>query len=566
MTPLVLLCLAVPPADLVVVNGRIVTLDAKSTIVEALAVRDGRIVARGTSAAIKEYIGPRTQQIDARDKMILPGLYDSHAHPFGVVTTQIAAPPPVIRSLKEAFRVIAERAKTTAKGEWIVLRYVFPTRLDEARFPTRAELDAVAPAHPVLFHAGPAAMVNTAALKRSGITRHTKSPTGGMVVKDADGEPTGMIRNAYGLLRGVPREEDGAPRDKRLAGLRDLFARYNALGLTSIADRNGSSEGLRLYRQLAKDGQLTVRVNMARSFDANQTPEQAERKLKEYEAEGGPTGAGDDWVRIGPLKSFLDGGMLNGTAYMRRPWPPGPTYQITEKDYRGLLFIQPNRLRENIAVAARRKWQFTAHCAGEGAMDELLDAYEEVHRTVPLKDLRMCLTHANFPSKRNLERCRDLGVVADVQPAWLYKDGPTLAKVLGPERIRWFQPYKSWRAYTTIGGGSDHMLRYDPLDSTNPWHPWLGIWCAVTRQTERGGVLNADECLTREEALRMYTIDSAFICYEEKHKGTLEVGKLADFILVDRDVLRCKPAELRETVVLQTVVSGRVVYRKEGSE
>jgi hypothetical protein len=559
---LFLLCLAVPPADLVVVNGRIVTLDAKSTVVEALAVRDGRIVARGTTAAMKEYIGPRTQQIDAESKMILPGLYDSHVHPLGVVTTQIAAPPPVIRSLKEAFRVITERTRTTAKGEWIVLRYVFPTRLDEARFPRRAELDTVAPDHPVLFHAGPAAMVNTAALKRSGITRDTKSPTGGMVVKDADGEPTGMIRNAYGLLRGVPREEDAAPREKRLAGLRELFARYNALGLTSVADRNGSSEGLRLYRQLAKEGHLTVRVNMARSFDANQTTEQAERKLKEYEAEAGPTGAGDDWVRIGPLKSFLDGGMLNGTAYMRRPWPPGPTYQITEKDYRGLLFIQPARLRENLAVAARRKWQFTAHCAGEGAMDELLDAYEEVQRMVPLKDLRMCLTHANFPSKRNLERCRDLGVVADVQPAWLFKDGPTLAKVLGPERIRWFQPYKTWRAYTTIGGGSDHMLRYDPLDSTNPWHPWLGIWCAVTRQTERGGVLNAEECLTREEALRLYTIDSAFICHEEKHKGTLEVGKLADFLVVDRDVFNCTTAELRETVVLQTVVGGRVVYRK----
>jgi predicted amidohydrolase YtcJ len=539
-------------------------LDAKSTVVEALAVRDGRIVARGTTAAMKEYIGPKTQQMDAGGKRILPGLYDSHTHPLGAVTTQLAAPPPVIPSLKEAFRVIGERTRTTPKGEWIVLRYVFPTRLDEARFPTLAELDAVAPEHPVLFHAGPAAMINSAALKRSGITAETKSPRGGMVVKDERGQPTGMMRNAYGLLKGVPREGDAVPREKRMAGLRELFGRYNSLGLTSIADRNGSGEGLRLYQELARDGKLTVRVNMARSFDGNQTAEQAERRLKEYEAEtgGGPTGAGDDWVRIGPLKTFLDGGMLNGTAWMRRPWPPGPTYQITENDYRGLLFIQTERLREGITVAARRKWQFTAHCAGEGAMDELLDAYEDVNRTVPLKGLRMCLTHANFPSQRNLERCRDLGVVADVQPAWLYKDGPTLARVLGPERVRWFQPYKSWRKYTTIGGGSDHMLRYDPLDSTNPWHPWLGIWCAITRKTERAGVLNAEECLTREEALRLYTIDSAFICHEEKEKGTLEVGKLADFIVVDRDVLKCPADEVKDTVVLTTVVHGKVVYQR----
>jgi predicted amidohydrolase YtcJ len=175
----------------------------------------------------------------------------------------------------------------------------------------------------------------------------------------------------------------------------------------------------------------------------------------------------------------------------------------------------------------------------------------------------MCLTHANFPSKRNLERCKELGVVADVQPAWLYKDGPTLARVLGPERIRWFQPYKSWMAYTTIGGGSDHMLRYDPLDSTNPWHPWLGIWCAVTRKTERGGALVEDECLSREQALRLYTSGSAYICHEEKLKGTLEAGKLADFILVDRDLMKCPADNLKDTKVKLTVVGGKVVFKRD---
>ena len=150
--------------------------------------------------------------------------------------------------------------------------------------------------------------------------------------------------------------------------------------------------------------------------------------------------------------------MLNGTAYMRQPWPKGPTYQITEDDYRGLLFVKPEQLRMVVEEAAKRKWQMTAHTAGEGGMDVLLDAYEFVNRMTPIKDLRLCITHANFPSQRNLERCKKLGVVADVQPAWLYKDGTTLLNVLGKERIRWFQPYKSWLEYTTIGGGSDHML------------------------------------------------------------------------------------------------------------
>ena len=194
-------------------------------------------------------------------------------------------------------------------------------------------------------------------------------------------------------------------------------------------------------------------------------------------------------------------------------------------------------------------------------MDVLLDAYEFVNRITPIRDLRFCITHANFPSQYNLERCKKLGVCADVQPAWLYKDGNTLLKVLGPERMRWFQPYKSWLEYTTIGGGSDHMLRFDPFGSTNPWSPWLGIWETLTRTLERGGVLEPNEVLTREQALRLYTINNAYLNREEKEKGSLEVGKLADLIIVDRDVLTCPVNDIRDTKVLTTIVGGKVVYQ-----
>jgi predicted amidohydrolase YtcJ len=193
----------------------------------------------------------------------------------------------------------------------------------------------------------------------------------------------------------------------------------------------------------------------------------------------------------------------------------------------------------------------------------LLDAYDFVNRQHSIKDLRLCITHANFPSRENLERCRRLGVCADVQPAWLYKDGATLARVLGPARIRWFQPYKSWLKYTTIGGGSDHMIKLDPLESVNPWSPWLGMWEAITRQTERGPVLVPEERLTRKEALRLYTINNAYLHHEEKEKGTLEVGKFGDLIVIDRDFLSCPVAEIPQTRVLYTVVGGRVVYQRK---
>jgi predicted amidohydrolase YtcJ len=182
---------------------------------------------------------------------------------------------------------------------------------------------------------------------------------------------------------------------------------------------------------------------------------------------------------------------------------------------------------------------------------------------VPIKDRRFCITHANFPSEANLARCKRLGVCADVQPAWLYKDGATLEKVLGEKRIRWFSPYKSWLEHTVIGGGSDHMIKLDPLEATNPWSPWLGIWTAVTRQTERGGVLVADECLTREQAIRLYTINNAYLNHEEKEKGSLEVGKVGDLIVIDRDVLTCPAKEILTTKVLATVVGGKVVFERK---
>jgi predicted amidohydrolase YtcJ len=552
-------------AELVIRNAKIVTVDAQFSVTTAIAVRDGKIIALGDD--VNKVIGPDTKSIDAKGKLVLPGLYDSHVHPVGAALSEAGSPLPLLRSIPEVLEYIRKKAAETPEGKWIVIQYAFPTRLKEARFPTKAELDEAAPKHPVLYHAGPAGIANSLGLKISGVTRDTKNPPAGQVVKDAvTGEPTGMLRNAYGVLKGVPGDGEKVSPEKKREAVKKLLALYNENGLTSIADRNASRSDLDLYLSLQKENELTIRVNVARSFGTASNRDEAARKLDELvgkDGKGGPTGVGNEWVRIGPIKLFLDGGMLNGSAYMRKPWPRGETYQITEDDYRGLLFIQPEPLKAIVEEAARRKWAVTAHTAGEGAMDSLLDAYEFVDRLTPIRDLRFCITHANFPSQYNLERCKKLGVCADIQPAWLYKDGNTLLKVLGPERMRWFQPYKSWMEYTTIGGGSDHMLRFDPLDSTNPWSPWLGIWETLTRQLERGGVLEPNEKLTREQALRLYTINNAYLNREEKEKGSLEVGKLADLIVVDRDILTCPVDEIRDTKVLTTIVGGKVVYERK---
>jgi predicted amidohydrolase YtcJ len=555
------------PADLIVHKAHVVTVDAKFSAAEAVAVRGGRVVAVGTDADVLRLKGPDTRVIDAGGKTVLPGLYDSHVHPLGAALSEASGPMPVLRSVEEVLAHVRKKVAETPEGRWIVIRFAFPTRLKEARFPTRAELDAAAPRHPVLYHAGPAGVCNTAALLASGVTKETPDPPAGRIVRDpATGEPTGMLRNAYGVLKGVPSEGSDLTAAQKGEAVRKLFRAYNSFGLTSVGDRNASREALDLYYALKEAGELTVRVNVARSFDPTGAREAIARRLDGLpgkDGRGGPTGQGNEWVRVGPIKLFLDGGMLNGTAYMREPWPKGPAYQIVEDDYRGLLFIPPEQLKVVCEEAARRKWQVTAHTAGEGAMDVLLDAYEFVNRLTPIKDRRFCITHANFPSRHNLERCKALGVVADVQPAWLYKDGATQLDLFGPERMRWFQPYKTWLEYTTIGGGSDHMIRYDPIEATNPWSPWLGLWVVVTRRLERGGAHNPDECLTREQAVRLYTVNNAYLNHEEKEKGSLEVGKLGDLILIDRDLLTCPADDIRDTKVLFTVVGGKVVYERK---
>lgn len=551
--------------DLILHNGKIVTVDAKSRIAQALAVRGERIAAVGDDKTVLALKGAKTRIVDLEGRMVLPGLYDSHVHPTSAATSELTEPILLLRSLADVFAYVDKKARELPEGRWIVLRFAFPTRLKEGRFPTLAELDKVAPKHPVLYNAGPASVVNSMGLKVSGITRDTPNPPAGVIVRDPrTGEATGLLRNASGLLKGVP--GGGTARfEARRDAVKELFARYNAHGITSVADRNGSRDGLDLYQSLLDRQELTVRINVSRGVSPYGSREEIARRLDALpgkDKKGGPTGTGGIWLRIGPIKFFLDGGMLNGTAYMRTPWPKGATYQIIEDDYRGLLFVEPDQVKMLVEEAARRGWQVTAHTAGEAAMDVLLDAYDFVNRQTPIKDMRMCITHANFPSQRNLTRCKLLGVCADVQPAWLWKDGDTLTRVLDDQRMRWFQPFKSWLEYTTIGGGSDHMIKMDPLQATNPWDPWLGMYIAVSRKTEGGRIHRPEERLSREQALRLYTINNAFLNREEKDKGSLEPGKLADFIVIDRDYLRCPEDEIRQVRVLSTYVGGRSVYRR----
>lgn len=556
------------PTDFVITNANVVTVDARFTRAKALAVRGERIVAVGRDKQIALFIGPQTRVMDAQGRTVLPGLIDSHVHAYRASVSELGGAMPTFNSIAEAQQHIRDQAAAKPPGSWIVLQRVYPTRLKDGRLPTKAELDAAAPDHPVYWNAGPVSMANSKALEVSGITRDTPNPPPGEVVKDPrTGEPTGLLREAAQLLKLDTATRKVTAAEQRRA-LKHLYQLYNEQGITSIGERRGDPEVIDLCRDLESDGELTLRVNLTRIMQpVPRNLEDAIKLLEQFTNSPagslpyGPTGVGDDWVRIGPFKLWLDGGMLIGTAFMREPWGTGETYQITDPHYCGILNVPTNILNCLMLEAARRGWQLSAHCAGEAAADVLLDAFENIQKEMDIRQRRFHVIHGNFTSAQNLKRCRDLRVACDIQPAWLYKDGASLLQTLGERRMKWFMPGKTWwRDGVMLAGGSDHMVKLDSFDSTNPWNPWLGMWIMLTRQTERGGVLNPRERLTREQALRLYTINGAWLTFDEYKKGSLEPGKFADLVVIDRDILKCPVDDVRSTKVLLTMVGGKVVW------
>ncbi len=567
-------------ADLVIRNARVITVNPNQPSAEAIAVRGEKIVFVGSNGGAEKFIGTATRVVDAKGRTVLPGLYDSHVHSYRAAVSEMNGGAPFIRSIAEAQRWIRDQAAARPPGSWIILERVYATRLQEGRLPTKAELDQAAPNNPVHWNSGPVSVANSKALELSGITRATANPTPGEIVRDVNGEPTGLLRNAAQLLKGASSAFKPTAAEQR-AAVKQLHARYNQQGITSIGERRTEFEAIDLFRDLAKSGELTVRINCTRmmepvpktiddalkkldelTFGAGST-EQRTANVEQRTGNYGPTGAGDDWVRIGPLKVLLDGGMLIGTAYMREPWGVSEVYQITDPNYRGLLNVKPEILNLLYLEAARRGWQLAAHCTGEASPDVLLDCYENIHAKMNIRDRRFLVTHANFQFSDSLQRFKRMGISADVQPAWLYKDGASLRLTLGERRMQSFQPWKTCFAEgICIGGGSDHMVQLDSFDSTNPWNPWLGMWIAVTRQTERGGVDKPEQRLSREQALQLYTINNAYLNFEERKKGSLEPGKLADLIMIDRDVLSCPADDIKQTKVVMTIVGGKTVWQQ----
>jgi len=555
--------LCAQPADLILRNGIIVTVDRQFQIVDSLAIRGDRILAAGRRSEISRLTGPGTHQIDLQGKTVLPGLIDSHVHAAQAAMYEFDHPVPDMETIADVLGYIRSRAAVAKAGDWVVLTQVFITRLREQRFPTRAELDAAAPHNPVYFGTGPDAAVNSAALKLSGISRDFRITDGkpGRIERDAAGEPTGILRNCSRLVAIRSGEKIPTSEDRR-ARLKMLLTDYNSVGLTSISEGDLGDVDLETYQRLNDDNQLTCRVFVAYDVDAQLPLDQITARIRS--AARSPLHRYNNMLWLRGIKTFLDGGMLTGSAYMLLPWGVSKVYSIDDPTYRGMRYIEPGRLFQIAQLALKNDLQFTAHAVGDGAVQTLVDTYAEINREMPLRPARPCITHANFMSAGIIEKMKELGIVANLQPDWLWLDGATLRKQFGDARLAYFQPYATlFKSGVMAGGGSDHMQKIGSLRSINPYNPFLGMWIVLTRQPRwTDQPLHPEQCISREQAIRLYTINNAWLTFEEEEKGSLEKGKLADFIVLDRDILKCPLDDVRRIQVTQTWLGGKRIYQR----
>lgn len=548
---------ATVPADLVVLNGKVVTVDADFRVSRAVAIRDGLFVLVGTNEQARALVGETTRVIDAGGKTVIPGLIDSHVHALGVAEYETRGAFRDLRTIAAIQDWVREKAARTPAGQWIWSPRVFPTRLAERRLPTRTELDAAAPHHPAVVDAAYALVVNTAALQGAGIGPDTPPPPGGAIVKDTDGRPTGLLRNVGGLL---DKYQVGGRGEGLLAALEDVHRHYNAVGITSVIERGADLAGYRAYETLRAEGRQRVRATVTLRVASDGSVEGTEAFIRSLPFR---FGEGDDRLRVGPLKIVADGGILAGTAYMREPYGPAAVslYGSADPGYRGFLTLSPEKIRNIVRTGHRLGWQMCAHVTGDAGVDTVLDAFEAADADRPIRDRRFTLIHAYFPTLDVARRASRLGVVVDTQPAWYYKDADALLPALGAARLGPFLGLAEWlRGGVKVVLNTDHMFGVDPDASMNPYNPFLTMSVAVTRRTEGGQVIGPEQAISREEALRMMTVNAAYLSFEEKRKGSIEVGKLGDLVLLSDDLLTCPPERIRSIRAVLTVVGGEIVH------
>lgn len=551
-----------PRADLVLVNGRVLTVDSSDRVAQAVAISGNRIVAVGTTADVERVAAPNARRIDLRGRTVTPGLLDAHAHFSGGGADRlyvIDLSYPAVKNIADVAAAIRAKATTVGSGAWIEGRGWDEGKLAERRVLTASDLDAVSPNNPVFLTqtTGHYGVANSAALKMAGIGKDTRDPPSGTIDRGADGTPTGLLREgAAGLVRRLIPRRSAAETE---AGIRDFVKAFNAEGMTGLKDPGISSETWDIYKKVEQDGALNVRVFAL--WSGGRTIDGAQRLIAERAAMTKPyESTGDDHLVAGGVKLYVDGSGGARTAWLYDDW--NKDYRGVDAGNRGYPASNADTLRMLIRLYHDAGMHVSVHSIGDRGIDWVVDTYDKAMRENPKKGLRHGIIHSNIPTDHAIDVMARLQHDFDAgypEPSatfawWL---GDTYAGNFGPTRSLRLNPFRTFRAKgMTWANGSDYPV--------TPFPARYGIWAAIAREPLLG-VYGKDpfgrgESVDVHDALHAVTIWAARQMFLEKKIGSIEVGKYADLAVWDRDFYSVPTADIKDAKCLLTIFNGRVVF------
>ncbi|MDR4887864.1 amidohydrolase [Fredinandcohnia sp. QZ13] len=534
-------------ADIVFMNGEVVTVDDDNSVVESVAVKGNHLIAVGSNQEIQEYISYETNVIDLHGKSVLPGFIDAHLHLtiYGTNLLGVSCIEPHIQSLEDIFIDLQKKAEETPKGQWVRAWGFNESKLKENRFPTRQELDKVSTDHPIVIirTCNHTSIANSRALEIAGITEDTVNPEGGIIGRDENGALTGaLIENAHMQLFEYASYTDEEIRK----GMKLASDEFIQAGVTSIHDAGAYGDGaesFRIMQQAIKEQEIRVRVyaiigSLTNSHDF------VERVVK-----AGPiSGLGDDYFKIGPAKLFTDGSSVGPTIATREP------YSHNSNDY-GITYYSQDELNRILGEAHKKGFQITAHAQGDRAVEMVLDCIEKALEEHPRIDHRHRVEHAGISSADLQNRMQKLGVIPIPNPVFMYVNGDKYLEYYA-ERVNVMYPLRDYIDKGIIAAiGSDA-----PVTFVNPL---LGIHAAVNRKSWKDQVVGENQRIDVIEAIRAYTYNGAYASFEEDKKGSIEVGKLADLVVLDSSILHAESEKLRDIKVELTMVDGDIVFQSK---
>jgi hypothetical protein len=548
--------------EIVLVNGAVLTVDARDSVAEAVAIAAGRITAVGTTAQVKALAGPATQVIDLAGRAVTPGLIDSHVH-FSEADKlfNVDLSDPAIKSMNDVLQRVAAQVKTLNPGEWLRGQGWDEGKLAERRYITAADLDKVAPNNPVwlMQTTGHYGVANSYALKMAEVRRETKDPPAGTIDRDAQGNPTGVLKeSAQGL---VTTHVPSLTRDQQKRGIQQIVEDFNREGMTGAKDPGMGEQKWELYQELLKEGRLTVRV-FALWSGPRQAADTATVMARVQKQPKPPVSFGEGMLQSGGVKLYMDGSGGARTAWMYQDWNKEFTGRDTGNQ--GYPSTPPEDYRQIVSDLHKAGIHVSTHAIGDRAIDWVVDTYDQVFKALPTKGLRHGIIHGNTPTDHaidvmaRLQRDFDAGY-PEAQAPFLWWIGDNYAANLGPDRGKRLKPFRTYlQKGVRWGGGSDY--------SVTPFPARYGLWSSVVRETLNGThgrtPFGVNEAIDIKTALRSYTQWAAHTMFLDDRIGTIETGKEADLAVWDRNPYTMPAASLKDLVCEMTLVKGRVVYKK----